>query len=66
MNTPPKNVLTAKKGLFWGVLEEKRGGSREKKAFYFAFLRVFGDGLLGKPLSIRNLHRTEPSKKNRA
>jgi hypothetical protein len=37
---PRKNVLTAKKGLFLGVLAGKRGAKAMKKAFYFS---RFGD-----------------------
>src|SRR5580658_4006098 len=63
---PPKNVLTAKKGLFWGVLEEKRGGRALKKPFYFAFFRFLGTSSICKPLSINNLHGFSAFHKNRA
>jgi hypothetical protein len=35
-----KNVLTAKKGRFLGVLAEKRGFRALKKPFYFEFFGV--------------------------
>jgi len=35
-----KNVLTAKKGLFWGVLTGKQGVGARKRAFYFALFHV--------------------------
>jgi hypothetical protein len=41
-NTPLKNVLTAKKGHFLGVLEEKRGVCDLNKPFYFEFFEFFG------------------------
>jgi hypothetical protein len=37
-----KNVLTGKKGLFLGVLEEKQGGCAFKKTFCFGFFLFFG------------------------
>jgi len=61
-----KNVLTAKKGLFWGVLAEKRGVRQKKNdvcSRVFALLR----GLLSrKPLRARTLRGADPLQKNRA
>jgi len=38
----PKNVLTAKMGVFVGRLAEKRGGRSKKKTLFFVFFRFFG------------------------
>jgi hypothetical protein len=41
-----KNVLTAKNGLFWGILAEKRGVCALQKPFYFVFFWFFGNSCL--------------------
>jgi hypothetical protein len=37
-----KNVLTAKKGLFWGDLAEKQGGRARKRTFFLVFFLFVG------------------------
>jgi hypothetical protein len=66
LGRPLKNVLTAKKGCFSGVLEEKQGVRARKIAFYFAFFHFFMLSCICKFLSDRTLRQAKPSKKNRA
>jgi hypothetical protein len=37
-----KNVLTAKKGLFWGDLAEKQGAAQGKEHFFLCFSCLLG------------------------
>jgi hypothetical protein len=61
-----KNVLTAKKGLFWGVFAGKRGVGMEQKAFYFALFRLLVLLCACKSLPVRIFQKMEVSQKNRA
>jgi hypothetical protein len=62
----PKNVLTAKRGLFWGDLAEKRGGPLQKNDTFFRVFSIFRDFVPRKRLNLRIFRRFDPSKKNRA
>jgi hypothetical protein len=61
-----KNVLTAKRGRFLGVLAAKQAFLAIKITLYFAFLLFFQDSLCCKPLMVINMQLSEGSKKNRA
>ena len=61
-----KNVLTAKRGRFLGVLAAKQGFRTIKITLYFRFSRFFGGSWRCKPLMVINMQLSEGSKKNRA
>jgi len=61
-----KNVLTAKKGLFWAVLAGKQGISAGKKTLYFALFHVLVGFCVYKLLSGKIFRRFLASKINRA
>jgi hypothetical protein len=61
-----KNVLTAKKGLYLGVLAGKQGTGREKKSFYFALFHVLVVFCGCKFLSVRTFRKIFASKIIRA
>jgi hypothetical protein len=58
-----KYVLTAKRGLFLGVLAGKQGFRAGKKAFYFALFHVFVVFFFRKLLSVRIFRNMCGSKK---
>jgi hypothetical protein len=62
----PKNVLTAKKARFLGLLERNRGVGGLKKAFYFALFHVLVVFSALKLLSIKILRNMGARPKNRA
>jgi hypothetical protein len=61
-----KNVLTAKKGLFLGVLPVKQEVRANKKAFYFELCHGLVVFFVCKSLSVRIFQKIQPCKKNRA
>jgi hypothetical protein len=66
LNDPLKNVMTARKGLFWGVLAGKQGMLWRKKAFYFALFHVLVVFRVCKLLSVRIFRQIFRFKINRA
>ena len=62
----PKNVLTAKMGLFWVVLAGKQGLRVGKKTPYFALFHILVVFCVCKLLSGKIFRRIRASKKNRA
>jgi hypothetical protein len=64
--SPLKNVLTAKKGLFWGVLAGKQGFCAIRKSDFFAFFHVWAVFCSCKWLSASLFRKIAASPKNRA
>jgi len=62
----PKNVLTAKMGLFPVVLAGKQGIKRGKKTLYFTLFHVLAVSCVYKLLPGKTLRRIRAAKINRA